>query len=97
MKILRSKKGLIYHGHLSSHNNASVKIVFNNNDNFFSTVSFMFMSFSSTSFNLTGVLFNLYSFSPFLYTVRSNTSSSKETVEKKLSLLLKTIFTLALL
>ncbi len=44
MKILRSKKGenLIYHGHknLSSHNNASVKIVFNNNDNFFSTVSF---------------------------------------------------------
>ena len=44
MKILRSKKGenLIYHGHknLSSHNNASVKIVFNNNDNFFPTVSF---------------------------------------------------------
>ena len=39
MKILRSKKGenLIYHGHknLSSHNNASVKIVFNNNDNLF--------------------------------------------------------------
>ena len=44
MKILRSKKGenLIYHGHknLSSHNNASVKIVFNNSDNFFPTVSF---------------------------------------------------------